>query len=112
MGILKHVFGGRESKVESALAGSSGIDAGQMRQILAMLAPLVLGMLGKQQRQQGFDIGGLTDLLGGERRAAEKKAPGAVDLIGSMLDSDGDGSVADDLAKLGGGLLGGLFGGK
>lgn len=30
----------------------------------------------------------------------------------SMLDSDGDGSVTDDLAKLGGGLLGGLFGGK
>lgn len=30
----------------------------------------------------------------------------------SMLDSDGDGIVTDDLAKLGGGLLGGLFGGK
>jgi len=112
MGILKHVFGGRESKVENALAGTSGINAGQMQQILAMLAPLVLGMLGKNQRQQGFDIGGLTDLLGSERKVAEKKAPGAVDLIGSLLDSDGDGSVTDDLAKLGGGLLGGLFGGK
>jgi len=112
MGILKHVFGGRESNVENALAGSSGIDAGKMRQIMAMLAPLVLGMLGKNQQKQGFDIGSLTDLLGGERQAAEKKAPGAVDLIGSLLDSDGDGSVTDDLAKLGGGLLGGLFGGK
>lgn len=112
MGILKHVFGSRESSVENALAGSSGIDAGSMKQIMAMLAPLVMGMLGKNQRQQGLDIGGLTDLLGGERRVAEKKAPGAVDLIGSLLDSDGDGSVTDDLAKLGGGLLGGLFGGK
>lgn len=112
MGILKHVFGGRESSVENALAGTSGIDAGSMKQIMAMLAPLVMGMLGKNQRQQGLDIGGLTDLLGGERRVAEKKAPGAVDLIGSLLDSDGDGSVTDDLAKLGGGLLGGLFGGK
>jgi hypothetical protein len=112
MGILKHVFGGRESTVESALAGSSGLDSGQMRQILAMLAPLVLGMLGKNQRQQGLDIGGLSDLLGGERRIAEKKTPGAADLLGSLLDSDGDGRVSDDLAKLGGSLLGGLFGGK
>ena len=77
-----------------------------------MLAPLVMGMLGKNQRQQGLDIGGLTDLLGGERKAAQKRAPEAVDLIGSLLDSDGDGSVTDDLAKLGGNLLGGLFGGK
>ena len=112
MGILGHVFAGRQSTVESALAGSTGVDAGQMRQIMAMLAPLVLGMLGRNQRQQGLDIGGLTDLLGGERRTVEKKAPGAADLIGGLLDSDGDGSVADDLAKLGGGLLGGLLGGK
>jgi len=33
-------------------------------------------------------------------------------MLGSLLDSDGDGSVTDDLAKLGGSLLGGLFGGK
>ena len=112
MGILKHVFGGRESSVENALAGSSGLDAGNMRQIMAMLAPLVLGMLGKNQRQGNLDVGGLTDLLGGERRVAEKKAPGAVNILGSLLDSDGDGSVTDDLAKLGGSLLGGLFGGK
>lgn len=112
MGILKHVFGSRESSVENALAGSSGLDTGNVRQILAMLAPLVMGMLGRNQRSQGLDIGGLTDLLGGERKAAQKKAPGAVDLIGSLLDSDGDGQVADDLAKLGGSLLGGLFGGK
>lgn len=112
MGILKHVFGGRESSVENALAGSSGLNGGQIRQIMAMLAPLVLGMLGKNQRRGGLDIGGLTDLLGGERRAAEKKAPGAVDLLGSLLDSDGDGEMTDDLAKIGGSLLGGLFGGK
>lgn len=54
----------------------------------------------------------LSNQIGGERRAFERKAPGAADLIGGLLDSDGDGSVADDLAKLGGGLLGGLFGGK
>ena len=112
MGILKHVFGGREATVENALGGSAGIDSGQMRQVLAMLAPLVLGILGKQQRKGGLDAGGLADLLGGERRAVERKAPGAADLLGGLLDSDGDGDMKDDIAKLGGKLLGGLFGKK
>lgn len=112
MGILKHVFGGRESAVESALGSSAGIGGGQMKQLLAMLAPLVMGMIGKQQRQGGLDAGALAGLLGGERKAAEKKAPGAAGLIGSLLDADGDGDVTDDIAKLGGSLLGGLFGGK
>jgi hypothetical protein len=70
----------------------SAIDAGSSKPLLAMLAPLVMRMLGKNQRQQGLNIGGLTDLLGGERKAAEKKASGAADLLGS--------------------LLGGIFGGK
>jgi hypothetical protein len=112
LGILKHVFGGREASVEKALAGSSGLDSASVRQILAMLAPLVMGMLGKTRRNQGLDLGGLTELLSGERRAAQAKAPEAASLIGSLLDSDGDGEVGDDLAKLGGSLLGGLFGKK
>jgi hypothetical protein len=33
-----------------------------------------------------------------------------MDMLGGLLDSDGDGQVADDLADLGGSLLGGLFG--
>jgi hypothetical protein len=110
MGALKHIFKGRSSAVENALAATSGIDAGGMQQILAMLAPLVLGMLGRNQRQGGLDAGGLSDLLGGERRVAQQRSPGAADLIGSLLDSDGDGDMTDDLAKLGGSLLGGLFG--
>jgi hypothetical protein len=33
-------------------------------------------------------------------------------LVGQLLDSDGDGQVADDLAKIGVGLLGKFLGGK
>ena len=35
-----------------------------------------------------------------------------LEMLGQHLDGDGDGSVADDVAKLGGSLLGGLFGKK
>jgi len=107
--ILGHMLGGRQPTVEQSLAKSSGLNIGQIGQILAMLAPLVMGMLGKQKRQSGLDIGGLAAMLGGERQQMEKKESGLGGLLGSLLDSDGDGSAVDDIAKIGGGLLGKLF---
>jgi hypothetical protein len=111
-GILRHVLGGRQGAVEKAVGGMSGLDAGKAGQVLTMLAPLVMGLLGKTQREQGLDAGGVASLLAGERKAAEQKAPEAAGMLGRLLDSDGDGDVMDDVAKIGGGLLGGLFGKK
>jgi hypothetical protein len=77
-----------------------------------MLAPMVMGMLGKAKRERNFDIGGLSRTLAGEREAATQASPGLGDLLGGLLDSNRDGSVADDVVKMGGGLLGSLFGRK
>lgn len=109
-GILGHVFGHRQGAMESVLAKSSGLDIGSVGQILAMLAPLVMGALGRSQRQQGFDPRGLADLLGQERQVAHDSSPEAMDVLGSLFDSDGDGQAIDDLLDLGVGLLGGLLG--
>jgi hypothetical protein len=109
-GILGHVFGSRQTSVESALGGMSGLDKGQVGKILMMLAPVVMGALGKTKREKGLDIGSLTDLLRGEDETAKKAAPETESLLGSLLDSDGDGQVVDDIAKIGGSLLGSFFG--
>ena len=47
-GILGHVFGGKQEAVQSALGTSAGLDAGSMGKLLTMLAPLVMGALGKK----------------------------------------------------------------
>jgi len=120
-GILGHVFGSKQPQVENALSSKSGIDAGSIGQILKIAAPILLGYLGKQTRQQNVTSpdalsGLLGGLMGGNKTANKQQS-----LIESFLDSDGDGSVIDDLAgmvlsgggqKKGGlgGLLGGLFG--
>ena len=120
-GILGHVFGSKQPQVENALSNKSGIDAGSIGQILKVAAPILLGFLGKQSRQQNVSSpdalsGLLGGLMGGGKTANKQQS-----LIESFLDSDGDGSVIDDLAgmvlsggsqkKSGlGGLLGGLFG--
>ena len=109
-GILGHILGGDRGKVESGLSQATGLDAGSAGQLLAMLAPLVMGALGRTQRQKGLDTGGLADLLNGERRRAKAVAPsGLGGLVGSFLDADGDGDYTDDVAKMGLGMLGKLF---
>jgi len=72
----------------------------------------VMGALGRQKQQQGLDLSGLTGLLGQENDAVGRKAPEAMGLVGSLLDTDGDGQIADDVMDIGGKLLGGLFGNK
>lgn len=107
-GILKHVFGGRQRSVESAIGKVSGIDAGSASQLLGMLAPLVLGALGRAKKDGGLDAGGLASLLGREESVLKQSSSGGMDMLTRLLDSDDDGSVMDDLAKMGSSLLGSL----
>ncbi|MFT5144220.1 MAG: hypothetical protein ACI84D_002852 [Thalassolituus oleivorans] len=71
---------------------------------MAMLAPMVMGALGKAKKDQGLDAGALAGLLGQEKESLVNKAPALGGIMG-MLDADGDGSVTDELTSLGGGLL-------
>ncbi|MEE9363740.1 MAG: DUF937 domain-containing protein [Cellulophaga sp.] len=119
-GILGHVFGNKQANVESALSAKSGIDSGSIGTILKVAAPILMGLLGKQSRSQNVtDSNGLGNMLGG-LLGGGSNAGKQQSLIESFLDSDGDGSILDDVAGmvLGGskskgglgGLLGGLFG--
>lgn len=117
-GILGHVFGNKQANVENALSQKSGLDAGAIANILKIAAPLVMGYLAKQKAQGNVnDANGLNSLLGSTLGGQPQQNQ---NLITSLLDSDGDGSVLDDVAgmvmgstqKKGGlgGMLGGLFG--
>jgi hypothetical protein len=116
-GILGHLLGGNQANVENALSEKSGIDAGSVGQVLKVAAPILMGVLGRQTQQSGVSDGNgmnalLGSMLGGQPQENQS-------LISSLLDSDGDGSILDDVAgmvlggkKSGGigGLLGGLLG--
>lgn len=95
--ILSHVFGGREQQVAKSLTDApqtAGIDFGKL---LPMLAPIVMGMLAKNQSggapAAGGSGGGIGDLIGG--------------ILGGGGQQSGSGGGFDI-----GGLLGGLLGGK
>ena len=103
-GILGHVLGARQETVQTGLGQVAGLDPDKAGELLAMLAPLVMGALGKAQREKGLDTGGLAGMLGGERQRAADGAPGVMGMLTSLLDRDHDGSVMDDI----GGMLGKL----
>jgi len=117
-GILGHVLGGKQAQVENALSSKSGMDAGTIATILKVAAPLLMSYLGKQTQQQNVsEASGLENMLGGLLGGSDGGRQ-QQSLIESFLDSDGDGSILDDVASMAlggkkggiGGLLGGLFG--
>ena len=117
-GILGHILGGKRGAVEQGVSRASGLDASKVGPLLAMLAPVVMGALGKVKRQQNMNADEVAATLNRERAQVEEETEGMQQggLL-SMLDSDGDGSIADDIAKMGaafGGaaLLGKMFGKK
>jgi hypothetical protein len=112
-GILGHILGGNRGNASNGLAQATGLDAGTAGKLLMMLAPLVMGAIGRMHNQQGGDPGALGGMLGGVHEQAQSAAPsGILGMLEGMLDSNHDGSVVDDVTRIGGGLLGGLLGGN
>jgi len=102
---IARIFGGNDAaQVASALAGGGGGNSTLLKQLLPILAPIVLAYIGKQMTggaaKEGAGGGALNDVLGSilGGMAGGNKSMGSV--LGNVL-----GSKAGD-------ILGGLLGGK
>ena len=103
--IVGHVFGDRAPQAKAAVARAGAIDPAMAGKILAIAAPFVLAALAKRKREQNLDANGLAQVLGGEQQALSAAQPGLMGIAGRLLDRNGDGNVADDVA----GMIGKLF---
>jgi hypothetical protein len=92
-GILGHVLGSKDaSRAAAAQAGQkTGIDPAILRQMLPLVAALVMGGLSKQAKTSGGD--------------PKQAAGGLSSMLGPLLDRDGDGSMMDDVAGMVGGFM-------
>lgn len=109
-GILNHLFGGQTNNVAQAVSQSSGLDTNGSMKMLQMLAPLVLGALGQQKKENNLDAAGLDSLTSmlASNFGSNEQASGMMGLVTNLLDTDKDGSIVDDVM----GLVGKFFGGK
>ncbi|HSB09117.1 MAG TPA: DUF937 domain-containing protein [Blastocatellia bacterium] len=105
-GILGHVFGDRRGSVENGLAQSTGLDPSAAGSLLETVAPLVMGALGKTQKEQGLDADSLSAFLGGQHQQAQQTSPDLMGMLGGLLDSNKDGSVLDDVTRIAGKFFG------
>lgn len=133
--ILDHIFGGQKATVENQLSQNTGISMDKIGPILAMLAPVIMGYIGKEKQSNGVTSGGgLGDLLGGILGGAQSQVEAEPsnplnDILGSVLggsQANNSGNPLNDIlgSVLGGsnqqqqsqgglgGLLGSILGGK
>jgi hypothetical protein len=106
-GILSHVLGAQQPVVTQGLKQGTGLTSQQIAMLLQIVAPLVLGWLGKHQQQQGLDANGLASYLGNQQQIQQQSNPDMMGILNTLLDSNQDGSAIDDVIGLAGKLLGG-----
>jgi hypothetical protein len=104
--ILRHVLGSNQAAAEAGIGKASGLDAEQVSQLLATLAPLVLAYLGRQQSAQQLDTGGLGDLLKKENASAKEGAGGDLGGLADILLGGAEkGDVKSQATRFGLGML-------
>jgi hypothetical protein len=107
-GILDHIFGGKQDRVETGLAQATGLSPSTSNQLLKILAPIVMAFIAQRMSGGGqSSAGDLAQVLGQEKQQVAQAGGIGGNLLGSVLDQDGDGQFGvADLIKLGSGLLG------
>jgi hypothetical protein len=95
-GILGHVLGSKEVSRQVAQRASerTGIDTSILKRMLPLVAALAMGSLSRQAAQSG--------------PVTSTSTTGLTGMLGSLLDTNRDGSVLDDVA----GLAGRIFKGR
>lgn len=96
-GILRHVLGSKQPVVAQGVAQKTGLSSDQVAQLLQIAAPLIMGLLGQQQRQKGLDTDSLSAFLGSQRRMDEQSNPDLIGMLNSVLDTNRSGSFLDEI---------------
>ena len=105
-GILNHLFGNNTQNVANAISQSSGLDTKGSLKILETLAPLVLGALGQQKKENNLDAQGISNLTSNLSTSFSGDG-GIMNMITNLLDTNKDGNVVDNLTGMIGKFLGG-----
>ncbi len=110
--ILNHIFGEEKPNVENRLSQNTGISIDKIGPILSMLAPVIMGYIGREKQQNNVGAGGLGDLLGGilgnaSNESQQHQSNPLNDILGSVLGGGNSQSSGNPLNDILGSVLGG-----
>lgn len=111
VGILSHVLGDQQESTAQQVSQASGLNLGQVMKLMPILAPIVMGVLGKARNQGGLDLGSIASILMGGGQQPQSQG-GLGDLLGGVLGSVLGGGQPQGQAQqgMGGDLLGNVLG--
>lgn len=99
--ILGHVLGSNKRAVANKVSQKSGVSSMDAASVMSMLAPVIMGYLGKQKSQGDVtSSGGLSDLLGGilgGGSSSSSSSGGLMGMLNSLFDKNKNGSAIDDI---------------
>ena len=105
--LLSMVFGGNSAAISDAIGRTSGVKSSTAGSILSILAPVVLGVLGRRVRSEGLSANGLTSLLTNEADSIRNMAPAGLASLFGLGTAAAPGArrmVEDETSRRAGGL--------
>ena len=95
-GILGHILGSKDvsRQVASRASEHTGIGSDVLKQMLPVVATMVMGSLSRKTNESGL-----------RQAASQGQSQGLLGMLTPMLDQDGDGSIADDVMGMMGRFL-------
>ena len=73
--LIGSLLGGKQDSIIGMIAKHAGIGQGSSKSLLTMLAPLLLGTIAKQVKSGNLGLGGLVDLVTGQKSYVAKALP-------------------------------------
>jgi len=100
--IVKYMLGGSSgNSVIDTLSRISGMGRGSSSSLLSLLAPIVMGIIGKTKNDMNLDSGGVASLLMDQQKYIKEAAPsGIADMLGIGSLTSGLGAVGAGTAKV------------
>lgn len=104
--ILGHIFGNNQTAANQGLGQATGLGTQNAGQLLAILAPIVMGILANHAQNQNLGAGGLGGMLGQESQQIQQQGGLTGGLLNAVLGHSGGGNLdLSGLLKSAGGLL-------
>jgi hypothetical protein len=83
LGVLGSILGDRQEAAAQHIGQSSGLNVNQVMKLMPVLAPILMGVLGRTRNQGGLDLGSLAGIITGSAQNAQQGGFG--DLLGNVL---------------------------
>ncbi|HQX42930.1 MAG: DUF937 domain-containing protein [Saprospiraceae bacterium] len=99
-GILGHILGFKQQNVTNGVSKVFGMDTSTVISLMSMLAPVVMGLIGKARANNQVDQTNIQQVLETTVHQQTDQNSG-LGIFGKLLDTDGDGNISDDLLQMG-----------